>query len=160
MECDENNNIEEELIESDIKEELNESESTENLLEIDQANEMKRIDYVLTYFEKDDDSEHQHERELYLQNLCMNGLKLRVKRESIKNGDFLIFVLIECPIEMFFDVAERIKLKMPIAENDLYEDELFSVWSKLECFSLPKDIKMKKKRNFFTIPYTTNLHQK
>ena len=90
----------------------------------------------------------------------MNGLKLQVKRESTRSGDYLIFVLIECPIEMFFDVAERIKLKMPIAENDLFKEEPFSWWSKFECLTLPKDIKMKKNRSFFTIPYSTNLHQR
>ena len=78
----------------------------------------------------------------------------------------MTYVLIETPIETLFEIAEKIKLKLPIEKNDLYEENKpKSLFNKLGCFFkpsfMPKNIEMKKShRNFFTAAYQSNLHDK
>ena len=125
-----------------------------------ESTDLSRIDFIITYHEEPDDVEPPIQREIFLHNLRINGLKLQLKRETNSKDEVVIFVLIECPIEMFFNIAEQIKLQVPIAENDLYEDLPFSSLSKLQCCVMPSYIRWKRRKNFFTIPYTSSLHEK
>ena len=72
----------------------------------------------------------------------------------------LYFVLVETPFEKLLEVAEKLKIKLPIAENDLPKENLStSIWNKID-FITPKAIKQEKRRSFFTAAYSSNLRRK
>lgn len=72
----------------------------------------------------------------------------------------MIYVLVETSNDALFEIAEKIKLKMPIEENDLYkEDDPHSILGNFKCF-MPgeEDIKFKSSyRTHFTAAYQENL---
>ena len=53
------------------------------------------------------------------------------------------------------EVAEKIKLKLPIAENDL-QNEDSSFWNKIECLN-PPAINQEKPRKYFTAAYDSGI---
>ena len=115
---------------------------------------LAKIHYVLTYKTKSGEAEKQkQERANYIQNLETNKLKLQIfdKEDSEVN-----YVLIETPLEVFFDIAEKLKIKLPIAENDLHEPKI----QKLYDLVTPKEIKAKKGRSYFTAAYEARHHCK
>lgn len=130
----------------------------QELKDFDFTEDPNRIHYVLAYNEKNNSTKIQERRELYLKNLCMNGLRIRVKREEDDEGNYIVFLLVQCPCEIFYDIAERIKLKMPIAENDLYSPERFSFFNKFEC--IPGEVKWKRQKKYFTTQYNADFHDK
>lgn len=116
-----------------------------------------RIDYVIVYSELEQTEIQNIYRENYFQNLCMNGLELKLYKDD--GDDRLVFILVTVPMDVFFQMAEKLKLKLPIAYNDLYEEKHFSKLYKLDFFT-PREIKLKNGRKFFTTPYVSSLHNK
>lgn len=108
-------------------------------------------------------------RENYLHNLRKNGLKL----EELKDCDDpdcdedneercdtrkkkVNFVLVETPTEVFFDIAEKMRLKLPIDKNDLHVSKIHE---RLNCLTAD-EIKTEKGRKYFTAPYEAKYHDK
>jgi hypothetical protein len=115
---------------------------------------LAKIHYVLTYKTKSGEAEKQkQERANYIQNLETNKLKLQIfdKEDSEVN-----YVLIETPLDVFFDIAEKLKLKLPIADNDLHE----ATMQKLYDLVTPEAIKAKKGRSYFTAAYEAKYYDK
>ena len=98
-------------------------------------------------------------RENFLANLVTNGLTLKSVLEVYADGKEIMYVLVQTPVELLFHIAEKLKFKLPIEENDLYEEVVLgSIFSK--CF-MPEDIVLKKSyRNYFNAAYSANLHYK
>lgn len=126
--------------------------------------DLSRIDYVLAYHLNERMSGKseisQENRETYLANLEKNGLKLRTIHEMDNKGT-MVYILIETPINKLFEIAEKIKLKLPIEKNDLFQKEHpHSILNKFRCF-MPDEIKIQDSyRNYFTAAYSSNLHDK
>ena len=53
------------------------------------------------------------------------------------------------------EVAEKIKLKLPIAENDLQNEDL-SFWDKIKYLN-PPEINQEKPRKYFTAAYDSDI---
>jgi hypothetical protein len=69
------------------------------------------------------------------------------------------YVLVETPVETLFEVAEKLKLKLPIEINDLHKEDTFDIWNRFACLS-PTEVRKKTKRYYFTAPYSVDLHEK
>ena len=144
-----------------------------------------KIHFVLTYKTINDEREFREEeepnnllcnknnkvllRENYLHNLRKNGLKLEELKdcddpdcEEDKKEDCdtrkkkVNFVLVETPIEVFFDIAEKMRLKLPIDKNDLHVSKIHKCYN---CLT-PNEIKTEKGRKYFTAPYEAKYHDK
>ncbi len=78
-----------------------------------------------------------------------------------ENGsENLVFVLLKIPFEKCLEVAERIKYKMPIEVNYIYEERLStSILNTLYYFS-SYDSSNQKYTKYFTAPYASNLREK
>ena len=127
-----------------------------------------KIHYVIAYktrkFDQDDldrlvlEIERKKYRENFLHNLDVNGLNLQTititRDENDDDGTETSdhYVLIETPLEVFFDIAERLKLKIPIAANDLKVKE-----KKLFDFFTPEEIRPESDKPYFTAIYNANL---
>ncbi len=101
-------------------------------------------------------------RENFLANLVTNGLTLKSVIEGGKDGKEMVYVLVQTPIELLLCIAEKLKLKLPIQENDLYGEyaDTGSILDKFKCF-MPHDVELKRSyRNYFTAAYSTSLHNK
>ncbi len=70
-------------------------------------------------------------------------------------------MLIETPINSitFIQMAEKLQIRLPIDNNDLYKEEKFSFLNRFECFT-PVEIRMKKRKSYFTAVYEADLHEK
>ncbi len=92
----------------------------------------------------------------YLYNLGINGLIL--EKHFYDNHEY---VLVEVPSEKLLEIAEKIRLKLPIETNNLNKENLTdSFWDKFECF-IPNEIKENnERRNYFTAPYEYNQREK
>lgn len=124
--------------------------------------DLAKIDYVIAYSEYAKNETIRENRENYLANLEKNGLKLKSIQDIGKDGSTIIYVLIETPVETLFEIAEKIKLKLPIAENDLYMEENSNILinHRLECF-IPEEIEIRDSyRKYFTAPYCSVIHDK
>jgi hypothetical protein len=73
------------------------------------------------------------------------------------------FVLIKIPFEKCLEIAEKIRLKMPIQENDLNDDEsihnIWQFWTRFESLK-PNEIRRNKKREFFTAQFNSSIRDK
>lgn len=100
-------------------------------------------------------------RDNFLANLVTNGLTLKsVLETTARDGKEIMYVLVQTPVELLLHIAEKLKLKLPIEENDLYRENVDTVFHKFQCF-MPDDIELKTSyRNYFTAPYSTSLHNK
>ena len=67
-------------------------------------------------------------------------------------------MLIETPFEKLLEVAEKLKLKLPIEENKLAKEES-SFWDKFQWF-IPNEIKNKKGKEHFTAVYSSDMREK
>jgi hypothetical protein len=114
---------------------------------------------VLVYFR---DAKNSNSRQNFLDNLVTNGLEVEVKDDDQER---LIFVLVKIPFEKCLEVAEKIRLKLPIEINDMEKenDNLHNLWSifwdhfeSLRPFEVRKD----KKRDYFTAQYSSNIRKK
>ncbi len=120
-----------------------------------------QVDFVLVYKESNNCSlENYFNRVNFLHNCQMNGLKLYIEKTATNDGDTLVYVLVTTPLQLFFQIAEKMKINLPItynyykSENNSFLTRLFNpsyLWS-----SPPDDNRPK----FFTIPYDTALHSK
>ena len=82
------------------------------------------------------------------------------------------YILIEAPVnnleellnnKILSDVAQRLKLRLPIKENLLYKEESFAIMNGLnsfKCLNIPMEAQMKKRRCYFTAEYSPSLHKK
>ncbi len=130
----------------------------------DQLESLRSIHYVLTYTLNKNLEELSRYREKYLHNLKVNGLTFLdvegkdCQRETTDTDikGITMYVLIETPLEVFFDIAEKLKIKLPIAENDLHEPKI----QKLYDLVTPEEIKAKKGRSYFTAAYEARHHCK
>jgi hypothetical protein len=130
----------------------------------DQLESLQSIHYVLTYNPNKNPEELSRYREYYLHNLEVNGLTLldvegKDCQHETADTDIkgiTMYVLIETPLDVFFDIAEKLKLKLPIAENDLHEPKI----QKLYDLVTPEEIKAKKGRSYFTAAYEARYHCK
>lgn len=130
----------------------------------------EKVHYIITYkTDKDDEDEDNYlekefYRDNYLHNLDINGLNLKLVKGCPEVDDesekVVNYVLIETPLEVFFDIAEKLKLKLPIAYNDLHVNESYSKMNKFfDCFT-PEELKAENGRRYFTAPYEAKFHDK
>ena len=85
-----------------------------------------------------------------------------MQQEHNKDGT-LNFILIETPLEKLLEVAEKIKLKLPIAENNLekegdFQSAISSLFNKIECLN-PSKIHHEKPRQYFTAAYNSSIRK-
>ena len=150
----------------------------------DEESELDHIDFVLVYNESRNNSdENFFNRENYLKNLCMNGLKLKLIKEEVKSSkeinndenEILVYVLIMTPVELFLQMAEKMKLKLPIAYNDYSRTHgrIFNMSRRLGTFLesvrlfrwiRPRVIDDSKhteeNMSYLNVTYDSNLHEK
>ena len=148
------------------------------------------IDFVIVYSKsKSSSRSHKYQfvtsiqRQKYLFNLSVNGLELI---EVDKELDDLTFVLLRLPFEKCLEVAEKVKFKLPIEENNFEREKRkklastsgtanatsytsatgtcgdeMSWWRRaLDAAFQPVEIEKNRKRDFFTAPYSSDLRYK
>ncbi|CAF0799103.1 unnamed protein product [Brachionus calyciflorus] len=109
---------------------------------------LESIDYVLVYLRNSDRNDL---IDNFLNNLTVNGLKLTFQYNEAEN---LVFVLIKIPFEKCLEIAEKIKLKLPIEDIKFKEVPLGN--------SLTNDHSgfYEEPRDKYTAAYNSKIHYK
>jgi len=77
------------------------------------------FDFVLVYNETQYCAlEHTFNRIIFLQNCQMNGLQLHFDKATNNDGDSLVYILVSTPPQLFFQLAEKLKIQLPIVYNE------------------------------------------
>ncbi|XP_078583555.1 anoctamin-4-like isoform X6 [Branchiostoma floridae x Branchiostoma japonicum] len=119
----------------------------------------RRIDYVLAY-EKNDDSKSeekkQQKRECYEENLRYEGLELEYEDRELSQDGKTFYVKIHAPFDVLCKYAELLCIKMPIAYNDLEEED-----DGRQCPNpMRLEIEEDDDRDVFTAPFMRNRMKK
>ncbi|XP_078664179.1 anoctamin-4-like isoform X6 [Branchiostoma floridae x Branchiostoma belcheri] len=119
----------------------------------------RRIDYVLAY-EKNDDSKSeekkQQKRECYEENLRYEGLELEYEDRELSQDGKTFYVKVHAPFDVLCKYAELLCIKMPIAYNDLEDED--------EGRQCPNPMRLEIEddddRDVFTAPFMRNRMKK
>ncbi|XP_019638132.1 PREDICTED: anoctamin-4-like [Branchiostoma belcheri] len=119
----------------------------------------RRIDYVLAY-EKNDDSKSeekkQQKRECYEENLRYEGLELEYEDRELSQDGKTFYVKVHAPFDVLCKYAELLCIKMPIAYNDLEDED-----DGRQCPNpMRLEIEDDDDRDVFTAPFMRNRMKK
>ena len=68
--------------------------------------------------------------------------------------------MVETPPDRLLEIAEKIRLKLPIEDNNLNrEDFSETLWHRFESF-VPDEIRQDNKRKYFTASYDSDQQEK
>ena len=102
------------LDDGDLKKQVNNMDDSIYFNDVEKG-DIKLVDFVLVWEEKLDDphwSSNKKKREIFLQNLELEGLEL--EQAEFRGGNNLRFIKIHAPMEVLRRYAEILKIRMPI----------------------------------------------
>lgn len=116
---------------------------------------IRKIDYVLVYEDgkegSHEENKKQQKRKRFEESLRNHDLQLEYAKKDVSFDGKTNFVKIHAPWHVLCQYAEILKMKMPLAENDMVESE--SCWSKCpNPFELDPEV-VKPDPNYFTAPF-------
>lgn len=116
---------------------------------------VRRIDFVLSYVEDNDDARKLERRNVFEANLRNVGLELETEDKSESEDGKTYFVKIHAPWEVLATYADVLKIKAPFKANDIPENREMPMGWLATPIRLPEHI-MQPEPDYFTAPFDKN----